>query len=142
MLFQRIDTGEIFHAKTPATIVFGEATINIDGKPVKCRKVSGGEATGLPASLVSDTLGVPECSVDKYQSEAVAAGFSGVEFKPDPVEPKFYQAHFSGPEERRRYEEFCGLVNKSGKNGGQTAFAPGHLEQAKQQVVRQYGGTN
>jgi hypothetical protein len=141
MLFQRIDTGEVFQAKTPATIVFGEATINIDGKPVKCRKV-GGDTTGLPPSLVSDTLGVPEQSVAKYQAEALAAGFSGVEFKPDPLEPKFYQAHFSGPEERQRYEKFCGLVNKSGQNGGQTAFAPGHLDQAKRQVVRQYGEMN
>lgn len=139
MKFQRLDTGEIIETRTPSVIVFGEATIEIDGKKVLCRKVAGSEATGLPPSLTSDTLGVPCHSVEKYRADAAAHGFSGVEFKQDPIEPTFFQAHFSGPDERVRYEKHCGLRNQSGTNGGRQALSPRDIEQARELAIRQYG---
>jgi hypothetical protein len=138
MKFQRLDTGEIFDAKTPPVIVFGEATIEIDGELVKCRRVSG-DATGQPPALVSDSLGFIEGDLANRRAQVAAHGFTGVEFKPDPVVNGFYQVHFSGPAERIRYEKMRNYANTSSLNGSSAMLSPCHFEQARQKAVEHYG---
>jgi len=52
---------------------------------------------------VSDSMGVSEHQLEEVRNLSKEAGFSGVEFKQDPSEASFYQAHFTSETEMDRY---------------------------------------
>jgi hypothetical protein len=75
-----------------------------------------GEPVAKP--IVSDNLGCDVHAVNEFREDAAKHGYSGVEWKPDPTCPTFYQAHFSSRSEWRKYVAHRGLYDRNGLNSG------------------------
>ena len=102
-------------------------------KPAKVSaKVGTAQETLKP--IVSDSLGFTAHQLAEFEADRVANGFTGVEFKPDPRVPEFYQAHFSGRDEWRRYAEHRGLFEKNGGLGSAAALSPEILRRAMERA--------
>lgn len=146
MVFQRLDNGELITVRKPVVVIFGEANIEIGGEVVRCRKVSDSDQSDLaepPPPVVSDFgLCFPQHELEKKRQHIERHGFTGVEFRQDPRVPESYNVHFSGPEERKRYEKSLGLVNESGTNGGGRALSKQLFEQAAERTKQLFGPAN
>jgi hypothetical protein len=109
----------------------------IDGKSVWVDKSQVRESKQSQA-IVSDALGCIADAVDERRADAQIHGFSGVDFKPDPKVPQFYQAHFSCPDQHRRYIEHCGLTDRNSRNGGSAQITPEHLAEMGARMRMKY----
>lgn len=67
---------------------------------------------------VSDNLGVYVHQLGQFEEDRKKHGFTGVEFRPDPLCPVHYQAHFSSFEEHERYMKHRGMFDKGRSKGG------------------------
>jgi hypothetical protein len=97
------------------------------------RRQAKGNTNGVEQEIISDGLGFSELQLAEFEADRKAHGFSGVEFKRDPLEPTYYRVHFSGRREWERYIKHRGAFNKNGSRMGVT-LAPGELERAAKRV--------
>ncbi len=84
---------------------------------------------------VSSALGCIDDAVDGWREHARLHGHS-VEFVQDPLEPRFYNAHFDSEKERIRYVESRQFFDKNPHSG--SALSPGMLERAQKRVAEEY----
>tara|TARA_Y100000310_G_scaffold277673_1_gene295607 strand:+ start:334 stop:765 length:432 start_codon:yes stop_codon:yes gene_type:complete len=84
---------------------------------------------------VSSALGCIDDAVDGWREHARLHGHS-VEFVQDPLEPRFYNAHFDSEKERIRYVESRQFFDKNPHSG--SALSPGMLEDAQRRVIEEY----
>lgn len=77
--------------------------------------IERGNANRTPPS--SDALGFTAHQLWEFEEDRRRNGFSGVEFKPDPSCPEFYQVHFSSHGERDRYMQHRNFVDKNYTKG-------------------------
>ena len=96
--------------------------IEVDGELLRrvhegdiSRKMDQEVRTG-PVTTVSSALGCIDNSVDEWREDARKHGY-GVEWKQDPMEPRFYNAHFSSEKERLRYVEHRNFYDKNPHSG-------------------------
>jgi len=78
---------------------------------------------------VSDNLGFTSHQLAEFEADRVKHGFRGVEFKPDPACPTFYQVHFGSFAERDRYMEHRRFYDKNKSSGA--ALSEQHLAEAE-----------
>jgi hypothetical protein len=146
MLFQRLDTGEMVSVHKPVVITFGEANIEINGEFVRCRKISNSDPSGAmaPPPPVFSEIGLcfPQHELEKKREHVERHGFTGVEFRRDPRVPESFNVHFSGPEERKRYEKSLGVENFSGFNGGRAGISGPMLDQASDRIKKLFGASS
>jgi hypothetical protein len=146
--FRREDTGEVIEVDFETMMqqdMAGFIHLELDGQQVTARRVrviddKGREVRTPPLAIacpvVSDALGCIDSQVDELREQAKLHGFTGVEWKSDPHEPGFYQAHFSSVAERDRYASKM-LMRDQGKRNGSAAMLSRHdLERAKEIAKR------
>lgn len=95
-----------------------------------------GIAVDAERPIVSDALGITHQQLESYRADLTRHGFSGVEFKPDPHCPGFYQAHFSGRQEWQRYIKHRGLHDRNSAHGSGASLSQADLDRAAQLVRR------
>lgn len=99
-----------------------------------------GKASIVSPPIVSDALGVTCHQIAEFEADRVAHGFSGLEFRQDPMTPGFYQAHFSSWAEKDRYMKHRdnSLVDRS-KKGSSVTMTPDLLRRAEELARREHG---
>lgn len=141
--FRREDSGEIVEVDYETTIrmdAAGYVTLpdGVRAKRVNRRKTDRESETRSELNRQtppSDNLGCPAYQVEEFRAGAESAGFTGVEFVPDPsCDGVFYQAKFSSMAERERYMKFRGFFDK-GKSSG-AALTPGDFERGRELIGR------
>lgn len=67
----------------------------------------------------SDSLGFTSHQLAEFEEDRVRNGHTGIEFKPDPMCPDFYQVHFASHQARDDYVAHRGMVdmNKTAGSG-------------------------
>lgn len=95
-----------------------------------------GAATGIDRPIVSDSLGFTHHQLEGFEADRVRHGFSGVEFKPDPHVPGFFQAHFSGRAEWQRYIAHRGMTDRNSTLGSGSSLTQEDLDNAAALVKR------
>jgi len=90
----------------------------------------------------SDNLGFTELELaeKKADAEKYRDEHRGIEFKPDPDEPSFYQVHFADHAAKKRYMKHRKVVDRSSKNGSGAMLSPAQIG-AAQALVRRIHGT-
>lgn len=153
-LFKREDTGEI--VELPFSYVMDKDVMGYvelpDGVRAKhCVRLEierdGGakrpEKAPPPATdrpIVSDALGFTRDQLADFEADRQAHGFSGVEFKPDPDVPQFYQVHVSSQKEWKRYIKHRGMIDRNSRNGGGRPLSADQMSQAEQRAREMYPG--
>jgi len=94
-----------------------------------------GKASTVERPIVSDSLGFTAHQLADFQADKELHKFTGVEFKPDPHEPTFYQVHFKGRDEWRRYCQHRGMTDGNGSLGSAALLTPGQFERARQRAL-------
>ena len=89
--------------------------------------------------IVSDALGFTDNQLTEMEHDRVSHGFSGVEFRPDPTEPRFYQVHCSSERAKAEYMKHRGFGDFNSSNGSGAMIDPGQLESAKRMVLERFG---
>lgn len=105
-------------------------------QPVTVAPPKEGAAVGLEKPIVSDSLGFTYHQLAAFEADRVQHGFSGVEFRPDPLVPGFYQAHFSGRAEWERYYRHRGYGDRNSLLGSAPALSQADLDRAADLVNR------
>lgn len=109
-----------------------------DGQPIWVDKATI-KPHGPPPTVLANDVGCIAQQVDEVREDAKAAGFSGIEWRPDPTtlldgQPTFYQAYSTSRAEYERYCKYRGLSDRNGKNGSGASLTPGDLEAAAERV--------
>jgi len=149
--FKREDNGQVIEVDFATMMDMdagGYLEQEIDGQRVTLKRVHDKSHTekikaiplGIPPKIVSDTFGCSAFQVNDFRENAKRHGFTGVQWVPEPdfSDTQFYQAQFSGPEEKRRYAEFCKCPDKNSKNGGSPTLTEEAFERARAGVLRIY----
>jgi hypothetical protein len=79
---------------------------------------------------VSDTLGFQARQLAEFEDDRVRNGFVGVEFKPDPTCPEFYQVHFASHATRDKYMAHRSFFDQNKTVG--SALTPQDLASAEE----------
>lgn len=119
------------------TIQLGEHTYEFRRIREPTKKLKDDLELNKPS--VSDAAGFPYYQLDDWESFRQRHGFTGVEYKPDPKLPEFYQVHFSGPAERLRYLKEIGKIDGNSRNGAGAGVSAAELEEARRRVIEKYG---
>ena len=124
--FKREDTGEVIEVSWAVMMeqVCGFITLPDGTQARRCYYLEGYSAPSKERvkkprtkKIVSDAVGFPQNQLDAFETDRVANGFSGVEFRRDPLTPEFYQAHFSSRQEFDKYIRHRGMSNHSSIGG-------------------------
>ncbi len=109
----------------------------------RCRSMEGktprklqGAKRAVPAPSVSDSLGFPAQALSDRRAQLQASGCLGIEFKPDPGCPDFYQVHASSEKAMARYAKARNMVNRTGALGGKVMLSQADLDRAAVLVGR------
>jgi hypothetical protein len=94
-----------------------------------------GEVKELSKPVVSTSLGCIDIQAREMQDDATRHGFTDVTFKPDPLEPRFFQAHCSSPDQWRRYIAHRGKHDNNSRNGSRAIMTPAQFEAAKRMIL-------
>ena len=118
----RQDDGTIVEVDFETMMTSKDGFIEIDGEILRrvhegdiSRKAEKEVRTG-PVTTVSSALGCIDTAVGDWRQDAETHGF-GVEWKPDPMEPRFYNAYFSSEKERLRYVSHRQFYDKNPHSG-------------------------
>lgn len=103
-----------------------------DGRPEKKREKRDGTRP-----VVSDALGFTDNQLADFEADRKANGFSDIEFRPDPSEPRFFQVHAGSRESFNRYMKHRGYEQKSSFGG--VRLTQEDLDRAREMVERCYG---
>ena len=145
--FRRDDTGEVIEvdfetamnasAGAFITLPCGATAVRVN-RPTERRK---SKPIKEAAPIVSGSLGVTLNHVKEFDEHRKRRGHHGVEFRPDPHEPTFYNLHASSYEARDRYMKDRDFKDYNKTSGGKSGFTvtPAELEAAKQRVLQEYG---
>lgn len=143
--FRRDDTGELIEVDF-ATMLQAEGPLGILTLPcgATARRVRTGDtmspragtASDVDRPIVSDALGFIGEQLADFEADRVRHGFSGIEFRPDPRVPQFYQAHASSRAEFERYARHRGKQDNNSRNGSGVTLTEGDLKRAAQLVSR------
>lgn len=128
----------------------GFLELEVDGQKVTFKRVHDDERSpsgkpiilAAPPKIISGlALGVFDTQVDDYREDAKKHGFTDIEFVPekDFQETGFYEAHCTCPEQWARYVKHRGLPEGNGQTGSAVAISGEQIEQARQQILRNYG---
>ena len=86
---------------------------------------------------ISDSLGVTENELEKFEADRKLHGFTGVRFVPDPISKGFYQLEYDNPEVFERYGLHRGFYNKTNGSVG-LKLSEQDLSSAKASALSQY----
>jgi hypothetical protein len=149
--FRREDNGEIVQVsfeKMMEKDITGTITLNDGMTAVQVNRGPSTKTASLSVSKcdsardqkhVSDSMGVTAKRVVEFQAEAIAAGFTGIEFRPDPLQPKFYQCVSSCPTQMKKYIKHRGMFDKNGSISSCVHLSEADLERARRMVSRGRG---
>lgn len=134
--FKREDNGEIVEVDFETMMAQDRAGFITLKDGVKARRVNQftnakpavekGNANMTPPP--SDNLGFTVLQIAEFEEDRVRNGFTGVEFKQDPMCPEFVQVHFSSHAVRDKYIQHRGKVDRTRTKGA--TMTPGMLEDA------------
>lgn len=141
--FEREDNGQIVHVDFQTMMSHFAGWITLpDG--VRAKRIH--EPTMKPeriqehtGPLVSENLGFGFYQLDEHEAFRQRHGFTGVEFKPDPRLPQYYNVYFSGPAERERYIKARGMADGNSRNGSGAGVTKEELAEAQRRAVEKYG---
>lgn len=119
------------------TIKLGEHTYDFRRVRDPEKKIKADLELNKP--LVSENLGFGFYQLDEHEAFRQRHGFMGVEFKPDPRLPQYYNVHFSGPAERERYIRARGMADGNSRNGSGAGITPDELAEAQRRAIEKYG---
>lgn len=102
------------------------------------RKVVAAEKGASP-KIVSSAMGFSDFQLAEMEQDRKANGFTGVEFHPDPHEPRHYQVHCSSERVKSEYMKHRGFIDRNSRNGSAAMISEEQLERAKDFVVRSRG---
>lgn len=94
---------------------------------------------GAGLKIVSDAMGFADNQLADMERDRVANGFTGVEFRQDPTEPRFYQVLCSSERVKSEYMRHRGFTDRNSKNGSGSIVDAGQIEQARKRVIEQFG---
>jgi hypothetical protein len=89
---------------------------------------------GVP--LPSDAMGFTAHQIVEFEADKERHGYQGVEFKPDPQCPDFYQVHFSSYKARDAYIAHRGLVDRCKTSG--VSLTPTLLREAQERAKQMF----
>lgn len=103
------------------------------------KKSSGLEISSAGPEIVSDALGFTDNQLADMERDRVANGFHGVEFRPDPTEPRFMQVVCSSERVKSAYMRHRGFFDQNSKNGSGNIIDASQLDAARQMVIERFG---
>lgn len=142
--FRREDTGEIVEVDfekmmeqdAAGYIVLddGASARRVMSPPKKATERQDGNANHKPP--VSDAMGFTCHQLADFEEDRVRNGFHGVEFKPDPMCPEFYQVHCSSMSVYEDYMAHRGMYQKGRTKGN--SLSEKQLRDAEEMANRLY----
>lgn len=102
-------------------------------------KKSTKKEKGVGPPIVSDAMGFTDNQLAQMETDRKANGFHGVEFRPDPMEPRFMQVHCSSERVKAAYMKHRGFTDQNSRNGSGAMLSPGLFEAARRRVIEEYG---
>lgn len=148
--FRREDNGEVVWVDWPTMMEqkFGFITlpdgvearrcVHLEEQPESSSASAPKHAGSMP--VVSDSLGFPvQALADRKAQLKVLKeqhGIQGIEFRPDPQQPHFYQVHCASENARDEYAAKRNMVNRTGTLGAGAMLSPALLERAEEMVSR------
>lgn len=94
---------------------------------------------GVAPPIVSDAMGFTDNQLAEMEHDRVANGFNGIEFRQDPMEPRFYQVHCSSERAKAEYMRHRGFTDQNSQNGSAAAISPSQIDDARRMVLERFG---
>lgn len=86
---------------------------------------------GTP-KIVSDALGFTVSQLREMEEDRVKSRIRGIEFRPDPDVPEFYQVHCDSEQAKSRYMKHRGFSDKNSKNGSSCVISELEFKKLKE----------
>lgn len=97
------------------------------------------ERVQLRTDCVSDSMGFTSASLSDMKKHLKEQRIRGVEFKPDPQVPGFFQVHCSSEKAKMAYAKSRGMSDHNSRNGSGAIIGAADLAAAKELVLREHG---
>lgn len=94
---------------------------------------------GATPQIVSDALGFTDNQLAEMEQDRRANGFNGIEFRQDPMEPRFFQVVCSSERAKAEYMRHRGFTDQNSTNGSAAGFDANQLEGARRMVAERFG---
>lgn len=94
---------------------------------------------GATPQIVSDAMGFTDNQFADMERDRKANGFNGIEFRRDPMEPRFFQVVCSSERAKAEYMRHRGFTDQNNNNGSAASISPSQIDDARQMVRDRYG---
>lgn len=126
---------EAFEAGTFLELPDGRLARRVNRPSMKKKSLSG--AVGQ-APIISDAMGFTDNQFAEMEADRQLHGFHDIEFKQDPLEPRFFQVHCGSEKAKRRYMEHRGFTDRNNSNGSAAMSSPEHFDKAREIIEREH----